>query len=238
MPLPASEVTALGRKADLSEICWAANIVAWGEHCKRMKLCRPRVSAETLETTSTGTAMLSTWAISQMWSVASNVTQEVKQATETGKSSHSLSPSAGGILQEQAVTSLMSQSPSQSPQLQKSSLGIHYEHTTSITASFSTTSPLRLISVAQIITQLHSKQPSSPSLPPESRTEPSGAFLSIILTVSAIHSLTDDSGFPLFYMEWGKGRGNYIHGLPQASPTAAKPCAQCWLTASGDGRQQ
>lgn len=97
---------------------------------------------------------------------------------ESGKSSHSLSPNAGRIAQEQAVTLLVSQSPSQSPQQQKSSLGFHCERATSITVSFAATSSVHLIPVAQIITHLYPRQLSSLSLPPGSRAKLPGFVLS------------------------------------------------------------
>lgn len=145
MPFAASEVIALGRKADPSRTCWVANILAWGEYCERMKLCRVRVSAGILEMTSTGTTALSAWAISSVRSLASNVPPEGKQATESRKVSHGSSPSAGGIAQKQAVTLLASQSPSQSPQQQSSSLGFRREPATSVTASFSATDTCLLL---------------------------------------------------------------------------------------------
>jgi len=96
---------------------------------------------------------------------------------ESGKPSHSLSPSEGGIPPEQAVTLLASQSSSQSPQQRKSSLGFYYEHATSITISFYATSSVHLIPVAQISAQLYPGQLSSLSLPPDSRAKLPGFFV-------------------------------------------------------------
>lgn len=143
---------------------------------------------------------------------------------ESGKSSHSLSPSTGGIAQEQAVTLLVSQSPPQSLQQEKSSLGFH-EHATSITISFSATSSVHLIPVAQIITQLYPRQPSSLSLPPDSR-----AKLSVFLVSNSYRfshpPLEGSQLLPVFTWSKEGERGNYTHWLPQASPAAAEPCAQ------------
>lgn len=184
-----------GWKAGLSETCWVANSLAWGEHCRRMKLCSARVSAGILEMTGMGTATLSTGAISQIRSLANNVPQEGKQAMELGKSSHSLSLSTGGVTREQSVTLLWSQSPSQSPQRQNIpswfSLGVcHNQHHQLFCLLFSASS-------LKTHAQLYPRKPSSRSLPPDVRAKLPVFFCSVTHTVSAIHSLKDHSSFLL-----------------------------------------